>query len=189
MVLSRYLLPFSLQVYNRWFRKNDETWWHRERRKSIPLHHNDDQPTTHSTETDSGGSKPLLQPKHISSDNDSTRQEHNHLPHGAVNVISPQQGKHNQATTGNGHPTEMETDAATTTTSSRSSSSAAPTVTMISNDYHRRYQSEHISKHFCENNELQSNSNLLLNQQQPHQQNRASRSGFQEPNIIKHTEL
>ncbi|XP_062551856.1 beta-1,3-glucosyltransferase [Armigeres subalbatus] len=169
------------QVYNKWFRKNDETWWHsqeRRRRKSISLH--DRQSIL--TEAESGSSKSLLHSKHISSDNDSARQEqHNRLPHGVVNVARshPQHGKHNQP------PPTLET--------STSSTSAALTARMIANDYHHRYQSAHISNHFCENNELQSNSNLLLNHppQQPveHSPDRAAGTSFQEPNIIKHTEL
>lgn len=191
------------QVYNRWFRKNDEVWWHKQerqqRRKFTSLH--DHQPAL--TEAISGGrSEPLLQPKHISNDNDSARQEqHNHLPHGVVNVVrshQQQRGKHNQPP-----PVDEEEDLTGGATITTSPSSAAPTARMIANDYHHRYQNAHISKHFCEDNELQSNGNLLLNQRQPHhhqqpQQQQSfvgrttddgSRHSFQEPNIIKHTEL
>lgn len=179
------LLCLPHQVYNRWFRKNDEAWWHKQKRwRKFPSLH-DHQPIQ--AETISGSSEPLLRSKHISNDNDSARQEqeqHNHLPHGVVNVVR----SHQQPSP----PTKETLSEATT--------SAAPTAIMIANDYHHRYQNAHISKHFCEDNELQSNSNLLLNQRQTHHHQQepiehnpsrttGARRSFQEPNIIKHTEL
>ncbi|XP_055642143.1 beta-1,3-glucosyltransferase [Toxorhynchites rutilus septentrionalis] len=149
------------QVYNRWFRQHDEMWYRD--RKSTPRSSQepfvDDRPTPTEDTT-------LLQPKHISNDNDSTREEHGRLPRGiTTKVAASQHSVHNK-------PDQKPKSAGVTTP--------------MTNDY-RRYQSEHISKHFCENNELQSNSNMLLLSK--HRQSSASSSRFQEPNIIKHTEF
>ncbi|XP_058814516.1 beta-1,3-glucosyltransferase [Topomyia yanbarensis] len=144
-------------VYNRWFRQNDEVW-HQQSVNQEPKYaalrpheDNDSQTSKHG--------KPLLQPKHISNDNDSTRQEYNRSPHGIATVAS-RKDELNQLP----------------------SAGQLPETRPVEND-NRRYQNENVVNSFCENNELQSNSNLLLSR---HHQSSGS---LQEPNIIKHTEL
>ncbi|XP_058450343.1 beta-1,3-glucosyltransferase [Malaya genurostris] len=148
-------------VYNRWFRQNDEVWYQqggnlqRKYAALSPLEDNDSEPLKNG--------KPLLQSKHISNDNDSTQQEYNRSPHDTATVASQSNNRN--------HLGSAERLPETTRSS-------------VENDK-RHHQSEHETVNpFCRNNELQSNSNLLLNR---HQQQGSS--SFQKPNIIKHTEL
>ncbi|XP_053693649.1 uncharacterized protein LOC128741695 isoform X2 [Sabethes cyaneus] len=107
--------------------------------------------------------KPLLHPNHICNENDSTRQPFNRLSHAIGNVAAPAHDKHS-----NQQPPSDGKHSATTATTSMAN----------------RYQTEHIGNPFCESNELQSNSNLLLNRH-----HEVSSHSLQQPNIIKHTEL
>ncbi|XP_055546325.1 beta-1,3-glucosyltransferase [Wyeomyia smithii] len=106
--------------------------------------------------------KPLLHPDHISNENDSTRQPFERLPNGIANVAAP--SSHDKHTNQQQPPGEKHPE-------------ATPTMA-------NHYQTEHIGKPFCESNELQSNSNLLLNRH-----HEVSSHGLRQPNIIKHTEL
>lgn len=174
------------QVYDRWFRENDKTWWEQQQQQQEDhelladenIDDDDDDDEGQQDETEPTA-KPLLQPKHISNDNDSSRhQEYAHLPRGVVSVASAtRRGQSQPPDTATGGD-----DGGTGTTTT-------------ANDYrrfhggsgeHQQQQQQHISKHFCESNELQSNSNLLLSQHHHHPPNG---DGFQESNIIKHSEL